>query len=276
MAPQNGKVFVVTGAQGSLGKAISLQLAQAGGTVVMVVRDEARARPVRDEIASACPGATVELLACDLGSTDSIRRAAAEIRRRFPKIDALVNNAAAYSAARKTTADGFEMQMGVNHLAMFLLTNLLKEPLEAARGRVVVMSMPSKEPLRFDDLMLEKGYSGMTAYGMSKAANLYFARELAERWKGKVSANVVYPGFVKTTLIAEAPLPIRLAFKVLATSPDKGADTAVYLATAPEAAGQTGQFFQKRQAKPFPPGSEDAAARRQLWERSAKLLKLQA
>jgi NAD(P)-dependent dehydrogenase (short-subunit alcohol dehydrogenase family) len=276
MAPQSEKVYVVTGALGSIGQAMCLQLAQTGGTVVMVVRDEARAKPVRDQIAKASGNARIETAACDLGSLDSVRKAAAELKRRFSRIDVLINSAAAYSAARKTTRDGLEMQMGVNHLAAFLLTNLLKEPLEAARGRVVMMSMPSKEPLRFDDLMLEKSYSGMTAYGMSKAANLYFARELAERWKGKVTANAVYPGFVRSTLIAEAPLPIRIAFKILAKEPEVGADTAVYLATSPELASQTGQFFQKRQSKPFPKGSEDALARKRLWEHSARLVRLPA
>jgi NAD(P)-dependent dehydrogenase (short-subunit alcohol dehydrogenase family) len=135
---------------------------------------------------------------------------------------------------------------------------------------VVNLAMPAKNPLLFDDLMLEKKYDGMTAYGMSKAATLYFTRELAQRWAGKVSVNAAYPGFVKTTLIAEAPLPIRLVFALVAASPEKGAEGPVHVATAPELAGVTGKYFAKKKQVEFPPGSENAEACRRLWEECGK------
>lgn len=274
MAQSNEKTYVVTGALGSIGAAITEQLARTGGTVVTVVRDDARAKAANARIAQATGNSKIENVVCDLGSMASIRTAAGELKQRFPKIDALVNNAAAFSGERKTTSDGFELQMGINHLSHFLLTNLLREPLEAAKGRVVNMAMPSKEKLQLDNLMLEKNYSGMTAYGMSKAANLYFTRELAERWKGKVAVNAVMPGMVKTTLISEAPLPVRLLFKVLAATPEKGAETPVFVATAPELDGVTDSFFEKKQSKPFPPGPESAEIRKRFWDESAKLVRL--
>lgn len=273
---QEKRVCVVTGALGSIGAAICAGLAREGHRVVMVVRDPKRAQPTRDQLAQATGNDAIELQQCDLGSTASIRHAAAELAKKHPKIHALVNNAAAFSKERKTTADGFELQMGTNLLSMFLLTHLLEQPLKAAQGRVVVMGMPSKTPIQFDDLMLEKKYDGMTAYGMSKAATLYFTRELAERWKGQVTVNAVDPGMVKTTLIKEAPFFIRAVFALAATTPEKGAETALYVATSPEVEGVTGQFFGKKKAKPFPPGSEDAAARAKLWELSAKLVGLRA
>jgi retinol dehydrogenase 14 len=275
MAQGNDKVFVVTGALGSIGFAISTQLARYGGAVGVVGRNAERAREGRGEGVQATGNQKVETLICDLGELASIRKAAAELKQRFPRLDALVCNAADFSRERKTTKDGFELQLGINHLSHFLLANLLQEPLAASgKGRVVVMGMPSKEPLHFDDLMLEKKYSGMTAYARSKAANLYFARELAERWKGKVTVNAIDPGMIKTTLIADAPLPIRIVFALAAKSPEKGAETPVWAATAPELDGVTGEFFGKKKSKPFPPGSEDAAARKRLWDESAKLVGL--
>jgi retinol dehydrogenase 14 len=275
MAEDNGKVYVVTGALGAIGMPIATGLAREGGTVVLVVRDEARGKQACETIRKATGNPRVETLHCDMGSLASIRKAAEELGQRHPKIHVLVNNAAAFSGTRKTTADGFELQIGVNHLGHHLLTNLLKPQLEAAgNARVVVMGMPSKTPMRWDDLMLEKKYDGMTAYGMSKAATVYFGRELAERWKGKVAVNVVNPGMVKTTLIKEAPLPIRIVFAIAATTPDKGAETPLHVATSPELDGVTGQFFTKKKSGPFPKGSEDPASWRRLWETSDKLVKL--
>ena len=275
MAEGNGKVYVVTGALGAIGMPIATGLAREGGTVVLVVRDQARGKQACETISKATGNPRVETLHCDMGSTASIRKAAEELGKRHPKIHVLVNNAAAFSSTRKTTADGFELQIGVNHLGHHLLTNLLKPQLEAAgSARVVVMGMPSKTPMRWDDLMLEKKYDGMTAYGMSKAANVYFGRELAERWKGKIAVNVVNPGMVKTTLIKEAPLPIRIVFAIAATTPEKGAETPLHVATSPELDGVTGQFFTKKKPGPFPKGAEDPASWSRLWETSSKLVKL--
>jgi NAD(P)-dependent dehydrogenase (short-subunit alcohol dehydrogenase family) len=270
------KVCVVTGALGAIGMPICKGLARQGCTVVMVGRDAARTKAGRDEVAQATGNDAIETLVCDLGSLASIRQAAAELAGRHPRIHVLVTNAAAFSKTRKTTADGFELQFGTNHLAHFLFTNLLEAPLQAAgNARVVVMGMRSKTPMAWDDLMLEKKYDGMLAYQMSKAANLYFARELAARWKGQVAVHAVHPGMVKTTLIAEAPLPIRIVFAIAASSPEKGADTPVWAATAPELEGVTGRFYIKRKDTPFPAGADDPALWRRLWEESARLVKLE-
>lgn len=271
----NDSVHVVTGALGSIGFAIARGLAREGGTVVLVARDAGRAEDAATRLRTETGNPHVETLICDLGSMASIRAAAAELTTRHPVIHTLVNSAAIFTKTRKTTADGFELLMGTNHLAHFLFTNLLEGPLTASgRGRVVVMGMPAKNPIQFDDLMLEKKYDPMTALGMSKAATLYFTRELAERWQGRVTVNAIDPGMVKTTLIAEAPLPIRLVFALAASSPEKGAETPLWAALSPEAGRTTGKFFSKKAEKPFPPGSEDAAARRRLWDVSAQLVNL--
>ncbi|MEW6430190.1 MAG: SDR family NAD(P)-dependent oxidoreductase [Myxococcota bacterium] len=270
------KVYVVTGAQGNIGQPICKGLAQSGATVVMVVRDPAKAEDVRAALVEETRNPRIETLACDLSSLDSVRKAAKALLGRHPVIHGLINNAAAFSAERKTTKDGFELQLGVNHLAHFLLTLLLEPALFAAKdARVVVVGMPSGTPIRLDDLMLEKKYDGMTAYGMSKAANLAFTRELAERWKGKVAVNAVHPGMTKTTLINEAPLAIRLVFALFASRQEKGAETPLYVATAPELAGVTGKFFVRKKDTAYPKGAnEDPRVWKQLWAQSEKLVGL--
>lgn len=269
------RVTVVTGAAGNIGVALSRALAKTGGTVVMVVRDPAQAEATRAEVAKASGNPRVETLGCDLGSRASVGAAAAELMKRHPTIHVLVNNAAAFSSSRRTTTDGHELQMGTNHLGHFLFTLLLEPALFAAKdARVVVMGMPAKNPILLDDLMLERRYDGMTAYGMSKAANLSFARELAQRWKGKVTVNAAHPGMTRTTLISEAPLPIRIVFALFASPPERGAETPVYVATSPELSGVTGRFFIKKKDTPFPPGTEDQAERQKLWALSERLVGL--
>lgn len=272
----NSKVYVVTGALGNIGQHISKGLAETGATVVMVVRDEAAAEDARQALIEETKNPRIETLACDLASLDSVRRAAKVLLGRHPVIHGLINNAAAFSGERRTTKDGFELQLGVNHLAHFLFTLLLEPALFAAKdARVVVVGMPSGTPIQLDDLMLQKKYDGMTAYGMSKAANLAFARELAERWKGKVSVNAVHPGMTKTTLISEAPLPIRFIFALFAARQEKGAETPLFAATAPELSGVTGKFFVKKKDTAYPKGAnEDPQVWKQLWAASEKLVGL--
>lgn len=272
----SSKVYVVTGALGNIGQPICKGLAQTGATVVMVVRDEAKAEEVRQALVEETKNPRIETLACDLASLDAVRKAAKTLLGRHPVIHGLINNAAAYSRERRTTKDGFELQLGVNHLAHFLFTRLLEPALFVAKdARVVVVAMPSATPIRLDDLMLEKKYDGMTAYGMSKAANLAFARELAERWKGKVAVHAVHPGMTKTTLISEAPLPIRFVFALFAASQEKGAETPLFAATATELSGVTGKFFVKKKDTPYPKGpNEDPQVWKRLWAESERLVGL--
>jgi NAD(P)-dependent dehydrogenase (short-subunit alcohol dehydrogenase family) len=277
MGESTKKIAVVTGAYGNIGVPICAGLARTGATVVMVGRGGERARQALATVAEKSGGAgAIETLDRDLGSLASIRAAAAELSARHPRLDVLINNAAAFSRERTTTKDGFERTLGVAHLGHFLLTNLLEAPLSAARGRVVVVAMPSKTPIRFDDLMLERAYDGMTAYGMAKAANLHFTLELAERWKGGVMANALHPGMTRTTLISEAPLPIRVVFALFARSQERSAETPVWLATAPEVGNETGGFYINKKRAPFPKGADAPDVRRRLWDESARLVGLGA
>lgn len=270
-----GKVFVVTGALGAIGLPVCRELAKSGATVALVVRDPAAAKAAIDALAAETGNKNLGAIACDLGSLASVRSAAAHIAKQHPKIDALFNNAAFFSKNRHTTADNNEMQLGVNHLAPFLLTNLLRPQLEASgSARVVAMTFAAKEPINFDDLNGEKKYDGLKAYFMSKAANLYFTLELAERWKGKAAAHAVDPGRVKTTLIAEAPLPVRIVFALSSDSPEVGAKVPLAALTSPAYEGKTGLLIGKKGPAPFPPGPDNAELRRKLWDASASMVGL--
>lgn len=270
------KVAVVTGALGAIGSRISAELAKRGATVVLVVREEARGRAAAEGLAAATKNANVEVQVCDLGSLASVRAAAAAIVKRHPKIDVLINNAAVFAGERRTTQDGFELMMGVNHLGPFLFTNLLLPALEAAApSRIVFMTMDNKAKIALDDLQSEKKFSPMGSFGASKAAPAFVARELAERLAGKgVSVNVINPGMTKTTLVKDAPLPIRIVFALFAKSEAKGAAAPVHVATSRELAGVTGKFFDGSKMVPFPKPIEDAALRAQLWTKSAELVGL--
>lgn len=263
------KTIVMTGALGSIGSAAARQLARQGAHLVLLHRDEARSAEAAAQLSAL--GARVDRVHCDLASLDSVRRAALEIAERFPVIDVLVNNAAVYSRARRLTVDGNELMLGVNHLAPYLLTRALEAPLARAHGaRVVCVTMQAKRPVDLDDLDSAIGYDPMTAFTQSKAAGQYFVRELAERWASLgIRVTAVNPRMTRTTLVREAPLPLRLVFALLAAPPDKGADTVVWAATAPRAAALSATMLERRKPVPFVPGAEDPVARLRLWQQSA-------
>jgi NAD(P)-dependent dehydrogenase (short-subunit alcohol dehydrogenase family) len=267
------KVSVVTGALGGIGIEIATELARQGGTVVLVARDAVRGAAATEAVRSATGNTKVELQLADFASLASVRKAAGNIIARHPKVDVLVHNAAVYSGTRKTTADGYELMVGVNHLAPFLFTRLLVPTLEAATGaRVVFNSGDWKNPIAFDDLMSEKKFKPLDTFGMSKSANNLMAFELAARLaKRGICVNAIHPGIVKSKLVAEAPLPLRILFAIVGQSKHKGAQWPLRLATAPELAGVTGKFFLKGAEQAFPAPAQDAEARKRLYEESERL-----
>jgi NAD(P)-dependent dehydrogenase (short-subunit alcohol dehydrogenase family) len=270
-----GKVCIVTGANVGIGKATATGLAEAGATVVLACRDKEKGSAALAEIQAKIPGADVHLLLLDLASQASIRAFVKAFEEKFPRLDVLVNNAAIVPSERRTTADGHEMQMGVNHLGPFLLTNLLLPRLEAsAPSRVVVVSSTVHRGAKidFDDLQSERKYSSMRVYGRSKLANILFVRALAKRLEGKrVTVNALHPGVIATELAREWPAPIRFLTKIFFKSPEKGARTSLYLATSPEVEGVTGRYFEDcREVTPSEEARDDAAAER-LWTVSAGL-----
>src|ERR671912_2543455 len=196
------KVCMITGATSGIGKATVMGLASIGASVVMVGRDRGRGEAALAEIKEGSSNASVDLMLADLSSQQEIHRLADEFKEAYPRVDVLINNAGEIRSKRVTTADGLEMTFAVNHLAYFLLTNLLLDLLMAsAPSRIVNVSSGdhSNGAIDFDDLQGQKGYKGARAYSQSKLANVLFTYELARRLKGTgITANCLHPGVVRT------------------------------------------------------------------------------
>ena len=274
-----GKVCVVTGANSGIGKETALSLARMGATVVLVCRSESRGTAALDDIKSQTGNDAVSLLLADFSSQQQVRDLAASILEQFDRLDVLVNNAGVTPWERRVTDEnGLELIFAVNHLAPFLLTNLLLGRLKAsAPARIVTVSSGAhrRVALNFDDLQNEQRYVPFDVYSQSKLANVYFTYELARRLEGTgVTANCLHPGVVSTSLFRHLPPLLGLAVKFarpLLLSPAQGADTVVYLAAAPDVAEISGRFFERREAVDSSPVSYDAEAARRLWEVSEAL-----
>jgi NAD(P)-dependent dehydrogenase (short-subunit alcohol dehydrogenase family) len=278
----DGKVALITGGNTGIGKETAAALAAMGAIVAFTSRDPAKGEAAAAELRERS-GRDVVCLPLDLASLASVRRFAAGFLARYDRLDVLVNNAGLIKGRRTETEDGFETTFGVNHLGHFLLTQLLLDRIkDSAPARIVNVSSDAhrsvKQGLDFDDLQSTKGYSFMRAYGSSKLANIYFTRELARRLEDAgVTANAVHPGGVATGFGQDGDLHGLLGFgygliRPFLRSPAKGAETSVYLASAPELAGVTGKYFADcREAQPTPVAQDDDAARR-LWEISEALI----
>jgi NAD(P)-dependent dehydrogenase (short-subunit alcohol dehydrogenase family) len=263
----------MTGATSGIGLVAAQRLAAMGARLVLIARDRERAASA---LGTFGPGHSVYY--GDLSRIAEMKRAAAEIAAAEPKIDVLINNAGALFNSRHVTEDGLELTFALNHMAYFVVTLGLTGQLRAAgAARVVSTSSDAHKGKRvdFDDLQTERGYRGFGAYGRSKLCNILFTRELARRWAGTpMTANCLHPGFVATRFGDQSgglmPAFIRFA-KLFALSPEKGAQTVVYLASSDEVAGVSGAYFVKcRQEQPTPEAQDDEAARR-LWDESARL-----
>jgi NAD(P)-dependent dehydrogenase (short-subunit alcohol dehydrogenase family) len=276
----NGKTCLVTGANSGIGKVTALELARRGAHVVMVCRDRARGEAALAEIKQASGNERVELMLCDLSSQADIRRFADEFKATHNRLDVLINNAGLYLRKRDTTVAGIEMTFAVNHLAYFLLTNLLLDRLKrSAPARIVNVSSDAHKHghIHFDDLQGEKSYSGVKAYCHSKLANVLFTRELARRLAGtRVTVNCLHPGAVATSIFRALPKPIEAIIKLLTISPEKGAQTSVYLASSPDVEGVSGKYFvRSAEARASAEAQDDEVAAR-LWAESARLTGLEA
>jgi retinol dehydrogenase-12 len=279
----DGSTVLISGANAGVGLETARGLARRGARVLLAVRDAAKGEAAAAEVRATVPGSTVEVVDLDLASFASIRRCAAEVGRRFDRLDVLVNNAGLVQTRWLLTEDGFETTFGVNHLGHFLLTNLLTDQLRAsAPARVVVVASRAHQGasngLDFDDLQSERLYRPLTVYSRSKLANIYFTRELARRLAGTgVTANSLHPGFVASRLGRDgdggtAGEVVMVLARPFAISPTRGARTSIYLASSPAVADTTGQYFARcRPVKPARVATDDAAARR-LWEVSEALV----
>lgn len=277
------KVCLITGATSGIGKATAMGLASMGASVVMVGRDRAKGEAALAEIRERSANASVELMLADLSSQEEIRRLADEFKEAYPRLDVLVNNAGVIRSKRVTTADGIEMTFAVNHLAQFLLTDLLLDVLKAsAPSRIVNVASGEQRngTIDFDDLQGENGYKTAKAYSQSKLANVLFTYELARRLEGTgVTANCLHPGVVGTNLGSGVSGVFGFTVRALGPlmkSPEKGAETSIYLASSPEVEGVSGRYFVKKAETRSSEVSHDQSLARRLWEVSADLTNLPA
>lgn len=275
-----GKTAVMTGATSGIGQAAAIELAARGARLVLVARNPARADETIAAIRARTPGADVEIVRGDLASLREVRSAAADVLARCPRIDILMNNAGVVKLAREVTVDGFEATFALNHLAYFLFTDLLLDRLRATDGARIVSTASDAHrfggALDFDDLQAERRYRTFGVYGRSKLANILWTRELGRRLQGSgVTANCFHPGGVATRLGQSEKLWTRVVgwlMSYVLRTPEKGAATGVWLATAPELADVTGRYFaDEREKQPAKFAQDDAAAKR-LWEVSEELV----
>jgi retinol dehydrogenase 12 len=273
-----GKTIVATGATSGIGEAAALALAGMGARMVLVARDEARGRATMLKIEAKAPGLGHALHLADLSSMAETRKAGAAIAMSEKRVDVLINNAGALFSRRRMTLEGLEMTFALNHMAYFVLTEALRDKLVAsAPARIVSTASAAHEgaALDFNDLQSASGYTGLKAYGRSKLANILFTRELAWRLAGTgVTANCFHPGVVATRFGSSSGGAVGLVIPFLRPffiSPEKGADTLVYLASSREATSTTGAYFVKRRiAEPSRAARDEGEAKR-LWEASEAL-----
>jgi len=274
----NGQIMLVTGASSGIGKATASRLATLGAHVVMVSRTAARGEAARAEIRAAAPGATIDLLVADLSTTAAIRALAAEFQAKYDRLDVLLNNAAVLTSRRRETPEGIEMQFFVNHLAYFLLTGLLMETLLVSRSARIInvaSTAQSSGVIDFDDLQMKRQYRGWQAYANTKLMNILFTYELSRRLDGTgVTANCLHPGVIRTKLLRNFSSVLQVAWDVTGKffkQPEDGAETPVYLASSPEVAGVTGQYFRYCRTMGTCEASYDRETQRRLWDESERL-----
>jgi NAD(P)-dependent dehydrogenase (short-subunit alcohol dehydrogenase family) len=276
-----GKICLITGGTNGIGKSTAQSLASMGATVVIVGRSADKTAQVVQEIRAATGNQQVDSLLADLSSQQEVRRLADEFRHKYAQLHVLLNNAGAVFFQRQLSVDGIEMTFALNHLAYFLLTNLLLDTLKAsAPARIINVSSGAHTAgkIEFDNLQGEQVY-GMSAYGNSKLANILFTVELARRLEGTgVTVNALHPGFVATGFAKNNGGIIAALISIFAPlvgrSPEKGAETSIYLATSPDVVGVTGKYFYDSHVTTPAPQATDMTVARKLWDVSADMVHL--
>jgi retinol dehydrogenase-14 len=278
-----GRTILVTGGTGGIGRATALGLATMGAHLAITGRDPERTKGAAREIRAAC-GGQVDVFVTDLSSQSEVRRLAEQVLQTYPHIDVLVNNVGGYWNTRHVTADGLERTFALNHLAPFLLTNLLLERLkQSAPARVVTVASNAHTTgqIDFDDLQGERSYSGSRAYSQSKLANVLFTYELARRLQASaITANALHPGVVSTSFGAEDPSGIQRLLvpftRPFMKTPAQGAATSIHLASSPDLEQVSGRYFANSKPKRSSKRSYDAATAARLWQVSTELVGLTA
>jgi NAD(P)-dependent dehydrogenase (short-subunit alcohol dehydrogenase family) len=274
----DGKTVVITGATSGIGEVAALRLAAMGARIVVVARDRARGRATLAKLDAAAPGRGHAAYYGDFLSLAEVERVGAEIAAAEPRVDVLVNNAGAIFSRRAVTADGLERTFALNHMAYFVLTQVLTDRLVAgAPARVIntASNAHRKGRLHLADLQLAKSYSPSLAYGTSKLANILFTRELARRLVGRgVTANSFSPGFVATRFGNQAgglaAVYLRVA-KLFAGTQEQGAETLVWLASSPDVAATSGEYFYRGRRGTLTQDAQDDVLARRLWSVSEEI-----
>ncbi|OAB39212.1 short-chain dehydrogenase [Paenibacillus macquariensis subsp. defensor] len=268
------KIVMVTGANSGMGLATTIELARRGAYVIMVCRSAERGEAARTTAMKESGSQNIELMIADLGDLDSIRRFAVEYKSRYQVLDVLINNAGVVSLKRQLTSNGFEMNIGINHLGHFLLTNLLLDRLMVAdQGRIVNVSSGAYKvgKIHVEDPSLKKGYNVAKGYAQSKLANILFTKQLAVRLKGtRVTVNCLHPGAVLTNLGVDRKTGfgkrVYLLLRPFFQSAEQGSQSAIYLATAPEISEVSGEYFYRQQIQKLSPRANNMNDAQWLWQ----------
>ena len=278
----SGRVCMITGTTSGIGKATALGLAKMGATVIMVARNEADLRVALDDIKEKTANESIDLIVADLSSQESIHRLAEDFRNKYQHLHVLINNAGLTAEHKTLSVDGIDTLFAVNYLAPFLLTNLLLDVLKvSAPSRVVNVSSDGHKfgRIDFDDIQSKKR-SAIGAYGDSKLALNLFTYELARKLEGTgVTANALHPGVVATNIGSHDSSPfitrfIWKLFKAFMSSPDKGAQTSIFLASSPDVDGASGKYFVKSKETRSSKESYDESVGQRLWQVSEELTKV--
>lgn len=272
--------MLVTGATAGIGRETAFGLAKLNAHVVLVGRNAEKTRRVCDELKAATGNQRIDFLLGDLSLMSEVRKVAGAFLERFGTLHVLINNVGAINLKREVTAEGFELTFAMNHLGLFLLTELLLPALkQGAPARIVNLSSDAHRSasMDFDDLQAERRYSSFNAYSRSKLMNILFTRELARRVADlKITANAVHPGMVASDFINKPGVMGRIAngfVSLFGISPEAGARTSVFLAASSEVEGVTGKYFVKSKSRTPSRAAQDDQAARRLWELSEKLVK---
>lgn len=281
-----GRVCLITGANSGIGKAATVALARMGATIVMVCRNKEKGEAAQADIKQKSGSSKVELMLADLSSQAAIRQLARDFKSKYNRLDVLLNNAGGMYSPRKTSVDGLELTFALNHLAYFLLTNLLLDELKAAgtptqMARIINVSSAAhyNGTIHFDDLQMKRHYSEWKAYTQSKLANVMFTYELSRRMQGEnVTVNAVHPGIVRSGFakgnFSFYSIALRLT-RPFQISPEQGAITLVYLASSPKVESITGEYFTDKKSIATSAISYHDEAAGMLWDESARLTRLE-